>query len=157
MDRQQRAAMGRRIREARKAKGLLQKDAAALADVPARTYRSIENGETTAQADNLTKIMVALEIPALPDADEPPIWLELHHGDIPHELELYALIALQEWTRHLNDLLDMSECERMAEIRRRVRDWEVDVQTPTPQEIPLTPRERDDTPGRTPPQGAKRR
>jgi transcriptional regulator with XRE-family HTH domain len=125
MDMQQRAAMGRRIAKAREDKGLNKKEAAALADVKYRTYRSIENGETTAQDHNLAKIMTALDIQPLADArDSRPIWLELHcDDDVPDEVKLFAKIAVREWSASLNDLLGLDEAARMTQITRRIRDW----------------------------------
>lgn len=140
LDRQQRAAVGRRIKEAREAQGLLQKDVMALTGVKDRTYRSIENGETVGQEANIAKIMEALGISPPAEPDTPPIWLELHvDDDLPDELKLYAKVAVRDWTAHLNDLLALSECDRMTQIAKRMRDWnESDVHTPTPDEIPLS-------------------
>lgn len=122
MNREQRAAMGKRFRQARERRGLLQKDAAALAHVPYRTYRSIETGETVGQEGHIVSIMEALDIqPLADDEDAFPITLKAHYGDIPPELDLYVRIAVQEWAAHFNDLLELDESARMAQIRQNMR------------------------------------
>jgi transcriptional regulator with XRE-family HTH domain len=62
MNRDQRAAYGPVIREARKAKGLDQETLAEMTGISRRTIGSIERGDTVAQREPLVKLLTVLDL-----------------------------------------------------------------------------------------------